>query len=398
MDEKIAILTEYYESSNYGGNLQAYALTRFLNDNGYPSEQLPYIRPTHSFIDKLCEMDGIDLKIALIIKKVIQKTIKRKDFLRVKKRRALVVEFGKKHTPHHVRAYTDDELMSSCTDSVSDVARNLRRYCMYITGSDQVWRDIEKKAYFLTFVPKGKKKISYAASISKVALDSEESGFFREALKDYDGVSVREKSDVKLIENVCEKQVEWVLDPTLLLEANQWDEITSPRLHESGYVFCYFLGNEKKPRMLAREYAKRHNLDILTMPYLTSDYPYMDFWHAREKEERLFEVGVEDFLSLIKYADAVFTDSFHAVVFSGIYKRQYYVFERAISVSMSTRINSLLEIYETPERFCNTAEKENMTYLEDVKPIDYTRPLENLEGMKAKSKEWLKNNIVAFKA
>lgn len=393
MKSKITIITEYYNSSNYGGNLQAYALTRFLNTNGYTAEQLQYKRPLRSFKDDWRETEGLGNKLALFTKKVIQKTLKRSEFNRVKKRRKLVINFGRTMTPHTEGAYSDQELEEFNNGSGSQLSNPLTEFGIFITGSDQVWRTIDKRAYFLTFVPKGKKKLSYAASISKGSLTEREKKFFAAGLRDFVAVSVREKSDVALLKDIYTKDVEWVLDPTLLLDEGQWAEITSPRLRKEKYVFCYFLGGEKEPRQIARAYAERHGLKLLTMPYLTGGYPFMDFFIKKGNEERLFEVGVEDFLSLIKYAEYVFTDSFHAVVFSGIFKTQYFVFERAISVSMNSRIKSLVEIYETSERFCDTKEKERMEYLESLEDIDYSRELLKLESMKKKSKKWLLENV-----
>lgn len=392
-EEKIAIITEYYNSSNYGGNLQAYALTRYLNENKVFAEQLPYKRPYKSFWHELHEVEGWGKKIELLIKKTVQKTLKRKDFKRIRKRRELVMEFGRQQIPHNETAFSDDELQTAKTDPNSEIAKKLQQYSAFVTGSDQVWRTTKKEAYFLTFVSEGKKKISYAASIAKTSLQEDEKDFFRTSLKDFDAISVREKSDAVLLDSICEQEIEWVVDPTLLLDETQWSNICSPRLRKEKYAFCYLLGGEKNARKIAKEYAHKHGLKLLTMPYLTQEYPFEDFSKSGKNEERLFEVGVEEFLSLIRYANAIFTDSFHAVVFSGIFKKQYFVFDRPLGVSMNSRIKSLLEIYETLERFCVTAEKENLKYIEELPPIDYERHLKGLEDMKMKSMMWLNKNI-----
>ena len=388
-----AIITEYYDSSNYGGNLQAYALTRYLNENVIRAEQLSYKRPAGSFWLSLQKCEGFRAKLNFGIKKVLQRTWKRREFARVKKRRENVAEFGRKFVPHNKTVLNDKDFRDLKLYPNSKNARDIFQYSVFITGSDQVWRMTERKAYFLTFVPEGKKKISYAASISKNSLDENEQFFFRTALKDFDAISVREKSDVDLISNLCEQPIEWVVDPTMLLEDNQWNDICSPNLYKEKYVFCYFLGGEKRPRILAKEYARKNGLKLLTMPYLTGDYPFEDFRNNRKNEERLFEVCVEDFLSLIRYADVVFTDSFHAVVFSIIFRTQFFVFDRLIAVSMNSRIKSILELCEATHRFCDTKEKETLQYIEKLQPVDYGNSLEKLEELRDKSRIWLKRNI-----
>ena len=387
-----AIITEYYESSNYGGNLQAYALTRYLNENVICAEQLSYKRPAGSFWLSLQKCEGFRAKLNFFIKKVLQKTWKRREFARVKKRREIVTEFGRKFVPHNTMILSDKDFEDIKLNPNSKNAREILRYSVFITGSDQVWRMTEREAYFLTFVPGGKKKISYAASISKNSLDENEQYFFKTALKDFDAISVREKSDVDLISDLCEQPIEWVVDPTFLLEENQWNDICSPSLYRERYVFCYFLGGEKRPRVLAREYAHKNGLKLLTMPYLTGEYPFEDFHNNRENEERLFEVSVEDFLSLIRYADVVFTDSFHAVVFSIIFRTQFFVFDRSIAVSMNSRIKSILELCELAQRFCDTREMETLQYIEKLQPIDYANVFEKLEELRDKSRTWLKRN------
>ena len=341
-DKTAAIITEYYDSSNYGGNLQAYALTRYLNENIICAEQLSYKRPAGSFRLSLQGHKGFWSKLTFFIRKVLQKTWKRREFARVKKRREIVEEFGHKCVPHNKTVLSDEDFRELKLKRNSKNAREISGYSIFITGSDQVWRTTEREAYFLTFVPEEKKKISYAASISKDSLDEDEQAFFRTALKDFDAISVRERSDVGLISDLCEQPVEWVVDPTLLLAEDQWNDICSSKLYEERYAFCYFLGEERHPRTLAREYARTNGLKLLTMPYLTGNYSFEDFRNSRKNEERLFEVSVGDFLSLVRYADAVFTDSFHGVVFSIIFRRQFYVFDRSIAVSMNSRIRAFL--------------------------------------------------------
>lgn len=392
-EEKAAIITEYYNSSNYGGNLQAYALTRHLNENIISAEQLLYKRPERSFWWALQARKGLRSKLSLFIRKVLQKTWKHREFERVKKRRELVVEFGNRNVPHNMTVFNDEDFKNIKSGYNMKNANAICQYSVFITGSDQVWRTTEKEAYFLTFVPKGKRKISYAASISKDSLNENEQAFFKTALKDFDAVSVREKSDVGLLRDLCKQRIKWVVDPTLLLEDVQWNDICSPSLCKEKYAFCYFLGEEKQARKLAREYACKNGLKLLTMPYLTWDYPFEDFHNHGENEERLFEISVEDFLSLIRYADVVFTDSFHAIVFSIIFRTQFFVFERSIEISMNSRIKSILEICKATQRFCDTEEKATLRYIEELQPLDYEKCVVGLENMRRESRMWIKRNM-----
>ena len=77
-----------------------------------------------------------------------------------------------------------------------------------------------------------------------------------------------------------------------------------------------------------------------------------------------------------------------------IFEREYVVFERAIKGSMGSRIETLLSLYETSERYCNTPERRTLSYIDNLMKIDYTRNLEKLSDMKRKSKNFLRNALL----
>lgn len=81
----VAIITEYYASSNYGGNCQSYALTRYLNENGFCAEQLSYKRAPGSFWRSLQKYEGFWAKMNFFTRKVFQKTLKCREFAMEKK-------------------------------------------------------------------------------------------------------------------------------------------------------------------------------------------------------------------------------------------------------------------------------------------------------------------------
>ena len=172
---------------------------------------------------------------------------------------------------------------------------------------------------------------------------------FKKALEGYQAISVREKSSVQLLNPLTSMEVQWVLDPTLLLSRNDWDRVCSERLIDEKYLFCYFLGANKKARSLAQKMAKQKNLKLVTIAYASGVIQLID---KKFGDERLFDVSPQQFISLIKNAEYVFTDSFHAVVFSFLYQKQYFVFNRSQKCEMSARITDITNLFHTPERFC----------------------------------------------
>ncbi len=264
-------------------------------------------------------------------------------------------------------------------------------YDYFITGSDQVWNfDCYRPAFFLDFVPSNKRKISYAASISKDSLLDWQKTVFKNSLKSFSAVSVRENSAVDMIKDYSPVLVEHVLDPTLLLEREDYDKACSPRIIQEKYMFCYFIGDNKISRALAEEYAKANGLKVVTLPYLGKKWRSCD---QKFGDYKLYSVSPNDFLSLVKHAEVVFTDSFHALVFSHIYQKEYYIFKRSQLDTMTSRLYSLTKLLQTEERLCFDSEKENLDYIGNLVKIDYGKTLLEFEDKKLKSKEFLLNSM-----
>lgn len=82
--------------------------------------------------------------------------------------------------------------------------------------------------------------------------------------------------------------------------------------------------------------------------------------NAEKPNRRMFyEAGVEEFLSLVKYAECVITNSFHGMIFAVQYCRPFYVFSRE---QCDTKITELLDLFGLSDRMLVTeAEKKNMS-------------------------------------
>ena len=392
---KIGIISHYYNSTNYGGNLQAYALIKYINERGYQSEQIScslWWRP--KLFSSSFWRQGMMRKMKDVVRKGLDSLYNFKHWCqtpykaeerRLARRKAKIATFNQQCIPHSSEVYYRH-----------DYLRMKDHYDVFITGSDQVWNNQWGgffPAFFLDGIEAPKVKLSYAASMGKREWSQEELQKFKSSLADYLAISVREKEAADILKNVVSNQVEWVVDPTLLLSKEDWNKICTERLVQEPYLFCYFLGDDPEERKLATEYASKHGLKVATIPFLADAWRYDKSASKREVtfgDVKLYEAGVEDFLSLIKHATCVFTDSFHAALFSGVFQREYFIFGRG---EMNSRITSLTKLYETEERFCNTPEKRTMEYIQAQKPIDYTRDLKFLEEMRQKSKDFLRTNL-----
>ena len=383
--KKIGIITFYYKSKNYGGNLQAYALAQVLIERGYDAEQISFPRIfTINKAKKRRQIFRKDFfkvcfrKFFDIVNRFFASQENKKHHIEERREKAFLT-FNQKVIPHSEQVYNKET-----------IAQSIEKYDVFITGSDQVWNFLgDTPSYLLDFVPSNKIKLSYAASIAKDSLTEEQKNMLRDSLKDYKAVSVREKSATQLLEGLSPVDVQVVLDPTLLLTSEDWDKVCADRVIHEKYLLCYFLGNNKRERKLAKRFAREKGLRLVAIPH-TAGIKLMD---RKFGDERLYDVSPEQFLSLIKHAEYVFTDSFHAVVFSNIYQKQYFVFNRSKAGEMSSRIVDITELFHQEERFCAGKERENMQYITSLSDIDYTKNNEDFEKIKRYSIEFLEKNL-----
>lgn len=364
---KIGIITHYYKSENYGGNLQAFALCEFLKKNGYDAEQISLKRDIHFIIHIKQQINRIRSFQAI---KVLPNIIKRK--------RALG-NFNQNKIPHS-KVFTE-QTIKKC----------VLKYDVYIVGSDQVWHpNAVCDAYLLDFVPETKTKFSYAASLAVETLDSAVLKRYKNSLNDYAAISVREENAVSIIQPITKLKVKCTLDPALLLTQDDWNVICTEQKFQEEYIFCYFLGEQKQQRAVTEQFAKQTHLKVVTLPHILGFFRKCDQDFG---DIGLYDISPADFVSLIKYSRYVFTDSFHAVVFSLIYKKEFFVFQRDSCKTMGSRIYSLLDLFEAGNHFCDTEKKENIDYINSLSPINYNREFVKFETAKKDSAEYLIGNL-----
>lgn len=153
---------------------------------------------------------------------------------------------------------------------------------------------------------------------------------------------MRERSSVPILENNIGEKVEVVVDPVLLLSKEQWDKEMRPTSIKDRYVFCYLLGEGYENREAVKAFALRMNCQLVTVPHIIN---------VNEQDRNFGDIqdytsGPAEFLSLIKNAEVVITDSFHATVFSMIYHKPFYVLERTTQVSGGTMGSRLTDFWQ----------------------------------------------------
>ena len=317
---------------NYGNRLQAFAMAKILRNfdtdvNAYWSRRFR-------------------AKIKEFLKYYTPLRFKYRKELKLKK-------FTKKYMP----------ITSVCDDVIS------------IIGSDQVWNpDYFKNAIYLLNGNSNGINISYAASMGVEVLADNQKEMFRKALKNYKAISVREKNAKELLQPLTDKKIEVVLDPTLLLNKTEYEEIEKkPRNIKLGekYVLCYILGDPEYKKMVENFASKNDYRVIMFSDKKNSNY------------------GIEEFLYLIHHAELVCTDSFHASVFSFIFDRPLLIFKRSgVANYMYSRLQNLVDTFKLTSCEFNGVEisKENLS-------ANYAEGKKILKKEREKSLKFLKNAL-----
>ena len=365
---KIGIVT-YVKCDNYGAELQAFALQWKLNAMGFDAEVLNL------------EKRNVDLKRnPVVIKGAIMQRIKKegafkaffsvmKKILEVygrikaekkfadkeKKKHKLFECFFEKKIRHSEKFYTLDEV---CSDETLP-------YDVYIAGSDQIWNYIHTDrldVYFLMFVNKFKaKKISYAASISIYDIPEKMRADYKKYFENIDVISVRELHGADLVKKYSCKTAEVVLDPTLLLDKQDWlREVAAIPEIEDDYLLVYTLSGSSHIRKLALDIAKQMNLKVYN---IKSNYVP----EPNDGVKHFYEIGPAEWVGLWSKAKFVVTDSFHGTAFSINFNVPFLTLVNPNSM-MNSRVLSILKITELENRIVydtkGDCEKEHELFVE----------------------------------
>lgn len=386
---KIGILTLYHNSNNYGALLQAYALTEFINKNikGKKAEQITYDIPYEKRDFK--EIIGRKNFIKIVINKIFLKMrvsifnfiVKRDISGKYSKRMKKNKDF-RNLIPH------SEEIFSNNIEQLNNV------YDIFISGSDQVWNPTWfRSACFLDFVKDEKRKIAYAASMGINILTEKKAEKMIPLVNRIDYISVREKKAKDILQKyISNKSISVVVDPVLLLPVNEWEKLAVSPLSGHKYAFAYFLGEKRENIKYAKKIRKLLNIELTTIPFLHMSYRKCE---RNFGDNKIKDAGPKEFLGLIKDAELILTDSFHATVFSIIFKKKFYVFKRDGDNepdSMNSRITDLLENLGLANRIVTSKNQLSKVFLE--KEIDYTYANTILDKEIKFSMEFLENAIL----
>lgn len=369
---KIGIITiiDYF---NYGNRLQNYAVQEVLKSIGYTVETIVNTQRSSNknTSNKLKNLSKLKNKNIMSI----LKAIKRRLFLIINKKKISSLNNEK------YRKFKDfsNKYINETDFIISD--NNIPEYINYdydffIVGSDQVWNPHYRKGSsidFLSFASK-EKRISFSASFGVSEIPDVFKEDYSKWLCDFKAISVRENAGFDIVRNLTGKEAEVLVDPTLLIQKENWINISkeSKKKPSKRYILTYFLGHKKDTiSKKIIKIANRKGLEIVNL--------------ASIKDDKFYTSDPAEFLDFIKSAEIFFTDSFHGVVFSILFSKPFIVLKRG---EMNSRIDTLLNKFDLVDR-----KWENIRFDEDIFKIDFSHVESILENERQKAINYLQNAL-----
>ena len=349
--KRVGLVTWHYYS-NFGSALQAYALQETIKKMGYPVEIINYRNPKFGKVNKTKEL----------AKRMLQKVSGRN----------LCGYFRS----FQYKYFRQTRLVQD-KDALPELAQ---RFDIFVCGSDQIWApNAFNSVYMLDFVPAGKKKLSYAASVGLTELPTGYAEKYARLLSDFSAVSVREEAGAKLLRKSCGITAQTVLDPTLLVTAGEWEKLeNTAAVTNKKFIFCYFLNAKHRYMSLVKDYAEKNGYEIIGFSENKNDAEWMT----------LVNIGPREFLWLIHNAETVFTDSYHGTIFSLLYHKKLVSFERFSSsdpICQNSRIYQLNDYFGLDGIIVNDAKIDEIK----IKDLDYSEFENRLEKLRENSLDYL---------
>jgi hypothetical protein len=366
----IGIIT-YHHYYNYGTMLQAYALQKKVASLGYVSELIDFKQD-----NSLSKEEKMKLRIRrfpIYVKEFEKYFILANSKEKIKQKKQKFEDFYNKCLVVGKQKYTN----------TAQLIENPPQYDAYIVGSDQTWNPYvanSPEAFYLPFVSSDSKKGSYGPSLAVSKLTEEQKILYKDRLCGFAYLSCRESEGASLLEKVTGKKVVPVVDPTLLLTGQEWNNLTSQDEIEDEYILTYFLGDKKEHRKFVAQLSESTGLRVVSLPH-----SYLDI--KNNKIEKIWG-GPKEFLSLIRNASVVCTDSFHGTMFSINFNTNFYSFckmDDDFADSENSRLYCALELFGLSHRLV----KNGVEAPTKIEPINFKSVNNILEQKRRESMKYL---------
>lgn len=262
------------------------------------------------------------------------------------------------------------------SDSFNDVV-NDENITGFVCGSDTIFCIDEfgiDDGYYANYPCMRGHSISYAASFGDSHFDENSYKLLDSMLHNFKAISIRESGFIPYIEERVSVPVKKVLDPTLLLEVQDFETIEAPQIVKEPYILLYARRYNSRMFDYADKLAKEFDCKVVDISLRAINADHHDMF---------YEAGVEEFLSLVHHAKFVVTNSFHGMIVSVHYRKPFVVFSRE---QCDTKIDEVLELFGLSDR-------KLISGIESFADIDYDKVHQNIATARKDSIEFLSNGL-----
>lgn len=325
---------------NFGSLLQAYSIQKTVEELGYKPVIINYKYPNEyhqqEYKKKSPYSDfkinfAMRLKLALYSRTCMKRNMRIKHKLFFQERKRLLQETKQYPTKESIKA-------------------NPPKYDIYVTGSDQVWNPRYMRGdytFFLDFV-NDVPKVAFSASFGTTELTDLQKSQMRPLLNEYNSISLREPSGVRMLKEICSKDAECTCDPTLLLSGDEWSEIfnNDEPLIKGEYILCYILTYTANPYPYATRLIKHIQKHLRKKVVVLDEIGryWLDFRYIS-----LRCYGPREIINLFRNSSFIISSSFHGAAFSVNFQKDFYsLFPEGVN---DERQESLLKHIGAENRF-----------------------------------------------
>lgn len=345
----------YCNFTNYGSALQTWALHQAITKLGYPPVLVDYcpdiladkdiLNPFGNMLDQ----DEESKRMVELSMPAIRENYRKFDsFYRQRFTRT-----SKKYTSHNFNDITSDENIHA-----------------FICGSDTIFCPDEfgiDDGYYANYDCMRGHSAAYAASFGDPTLTEDTYHLINARIPNFLALGIRENQMIPYLREHTKIPVQKVIDPTLLLSADEYIPITAQPQEDEKYLLMYSRRYSPEMEACAEELARANGWKIVDISLRAVN--------AERGHKMAYAAGVEEFLSLVKHAEYVVTNSFHGLIFSVQFRRPFSVFVREQS---SSKINEVLSLFGLGHHSIN---------------VDYDAVHRNIESARAEAMSFLKMEL-----
>ena len=366
--KKVGIVT-FQNANNFGAILQAYATQKTIEKLGYKSYIINYDNP----------IIGNNYKILPPMSKNPLKSLRR-----------IVISLGRiKDNMDRIKNF--DEFRNkylNLTEPMNkdDIMNKPPKYDIYVSGSDQIWNpkftNSLDDVYTLNFGKNSVIRVAYASSTGNAMENNDNDEMYKQKLKIYNHISVREKNSANKLEKILNRKVFTALDPSLLLDKNDWHELSkSIKRPNYKYILSYNPGGAKDLYFeTINSIAKRMGYHVI----------YLDIGDKKnivvDNKISKYSASPDEFVSLVENAELVVTSSFHGLAFA----LNLNVKVMVVYGWIYDRLENLLNILDLKDIVVNDREDIDKIY---NKEIDWNKVNKLLGKEREKCLKWLDDSL-----